>query len=540
MYHGDRMQSHPVHRRTCARIHQKIHTFFLKYNMINTTSRLLPIALSSTGQSQTFNRRHSRSYTFKRMASLFFLLFFMSTFTPVVAQPPESTNADRPNVLFIAVDDLRPQLNTYGRSQMRTPNIDRLAESGTRFERAYCNVPVCGASRASLMTGLRPTRQRFATYDTRAEDDAPGIPALNDHFQQHGYHTSSFGKVFHHRDDHADGWDVNWRSDRSWTGYVTKKNIERTQNPSNSRGYPYERADRPEKDYLDAGVARKAIDQMEQRSKEDRPWFLAVGFWKPHLPFAAPEKYWQMYDPSDIHLPPNYNAPKNAPGSALHSFGELRNYRDVPESGPVSDQMARTLIHGYYACTSFVDAQIGRLLDRLSDLGMRDNTIVVLWGDHGWQLGEHGLWCKHSVFETSMQVPLIVRAPGASTTRNSDRLVELLDLYPTLCDLAGLSKPDHLDGRSVEPLLHNPNQPWKQAVTGRFHNWDTMRTPRYRYSFQRNENGDVVADMLYDHQVDPAETVNIASRDDTKQERKVLRNVLQQRIHDRDPVKSGK
>ncbi len=452
---------------------------------------------------------------------------------------PEAKDRNKPNVLFVAVDDLRPQLNCYGRFQMKTPNIDRLARSGVQFDRAYCNVPVCGASRASLLTGLRPTRQRFTSYKTRAEKDAPGIPTLNDHFQKNGYHTTSLGKVFHNQQDHADGWNVNWRPNQNSFGYVTKKNLKRIRDHSTGRGFPYERADRPEEEYLDAAIATRALEQMENRSTEDTPWFLAVGFFKPHLPFAAPEKYWNLYDRSNIHLPPNYEAPKDAPDRALHSFGELRNYRNVPESGPVSDRMARKLIHGYYACTSFVDAQIGRLLDRLTELGMRKNTIVVLWSDHGWQLGEHGLWCKHCVFETSMKVPLIIRPPGQNDRRNTEHLVELLDLYPTLCDLAGIKKPDHLDGRSLVPLINQPDRSWKSAVTGRYRGWDTLRTPRYRYSFFRNSNGSVVTDMLYDHQIDPAETVNIAGRDDTKKERERLRLLLQNRIDQKEPVREG-
>jgi arylsulfatase A-like enzyme len=427
--------------------------------------------------------------------------------------------ASAPNVLFIAVDDLRPQLNCYGRSQMHTPHIDQLASSGTLFERAYAMVPTCGASRASLMTGIRPSPNRFVGYRTWAERDAPGIPTLNDHFKANGYHTASFGKVFHHAADSKDGWSgPNRRPGDGWTGYVLEKNIARTNNDKPGRGYPYEAADKPDSRYLDYKIADAAMEHMATRKNEDKPWFLAVGLYKPHLPFAAPKKYWDLYSKEDIHLPPNYESPENAPGTALHNSGELRSYRGVPESGPVSDDMARRMIHGYYACVSFADAQVGRLLDRLEKTGQAQNTIVVLWGDHGWQLGEHGMWCKHCTFETSMQVPLIVRAPGMDDNQRTRGLTELIDLYPSLCELTGLPKPDHLDGRSFVPLLKNPDRSWKAAAVGRFRAGDTIRTPRYRYSEYRAKGGrgQIRARMLYDHQIDPAETVNIAGRADVK------------------------
>ncbi len=430
-----------------------------------------------------------------------------------------------PNVLFIAVDDLRPQLGCYGKSQMKTPHIDRLASTGMLFERAFAMVPTCGASRASLMTGLKPARDRFLSYDTWAERDAPGIPALNDHFKKHGYSTVSLGKVYHHAGDHSEGWDEIWRPNTPRT-YVLEKNIRKLSDDDSTHGAPFERAAKPVTAYADGRIASRAIEEMKELSSGNNPWFLAVGFQKPHLPFAAPEKFWQKYDPGEVHLPPNYERPKNVPDAAMHNFGELRSYHGVPDEGPVSDEMARKLIHGYYAATSFADAMVGRVLNALREQGLKNDTVVVLWGDHGWQLGEHALWCKHSVFETSMHAPLLVRAPGYPSGTRTRSLTSFIDIYPSLCELAGLPKPDHLDGRSFVPLLKNPDQSIRKAVYGRFHSGESIRTDRYRYSLF----GKGSAAMLFDHQVDPAETVNIAGRKDTKAEEERLRSLLIDRM----------
>jgi arylsulfatase A-like enzyme len=240
-----------------------------------------------------------------------------------------------------------------------------------------------------------------------------------------------------------------------------------------------------------------------------------VGFFKPHLPFVAPTRYWQNYAFADIHLPDNYFVPKGAPPMAIHNSGELRAYADVPRQGPVDDEFARRLIHGYYACVSYTDAHIGRLLDQLDELGIANNTIIVLWGDHGWNLGEHTLWCKHCCFETSMNAPLIVSAPmldGVKTETATMAPTEFIDIYPSLCDLAGLPVPDHLQGESFVPVLKDPYTSVKQAAIGRFGPGDTIRTARYRFTLYSDKQGQPVGRMLYDHQEDPGENVNIAER----------------------------
>jgi iduronate 2-sulfatase len=423
--------------------------------------------------------------------------------------------SSRPNVLFIAVDDLRPELACYGKQHIHSPNIDRLAASGVLFERAYCMVPTCGASRASLMTGIRPARNRFVSYQTWAEKDAPGITTLNTQFRTNGYFTRSLGKVFHHPTDSAKGWsEPAWRpKDVPW--YRRPENAklheQRQKQGSRTRGPAWESADVDDNAYADGVLAEQAIADLQRLSSGDEPFFLAVGFFKPHLPFIAPQKYWNLYDHETIHLPENYHPPKDAPAESIHSSGELRAYAGIPAKGPVSDETARNLIHGYYACVSYTDAQIGRLLDELDRLKLADNTIVVLWGDHGWNLGEHTLWCKHSCYETSMQIPLIVRAPGIDGGQKRSGLIETIDLYPTLCELADLELPDHLQGQSFATLLRDPNADWKTAAVGRFGNGDTIRTDGFRFTEYRNRNGKLTSRMLYDHKVDHGENANVVA-----------------------------
>ncbi len=443
---------------------------------------------------------------------------------------PSLAQNHKPNILFIAVDDLRPELGCYGKQHIRSPNIDRLASHGTLFERAYCMVPTCGASRASLMTGLRPTRDRFVSYDANAENEAPRIATLNTHFKNNDYHTVSNGKVFHQLDDSAAGWSEKpWMPSDIGIGYRLETNRDLARKAKPKRGPPFESADDPESEYPDAKIATKAIKDLQRLKDRDKPFFLAVGFLKPHLPFVAPKKYWDLYERDSIQLPPNYHAPKDTPRESIHRWGELRHYATVPQKGPVSDEMARDLIHGYYACVSFTDAQVGRLLDELDRLELAENTIVVLWGDHGWNLGEHTLWCKHSCFETSMHAPLILRAPSVTIGNQRVRsLTEFIDIYPSLCELAELPLPDHLEGQSFVPQLQNPSLPGKGTAIGRFKQGDTIRTDHFRFTQYSNDQGQQTGRMLYDHQSDPGENVNIAEQ--AKQSNRVKHLTTQ--LHD--------
>jgi len=421
--------------------------------------------------------------------------------------------SEKPNVLFIAVDDLRPEIGCYGSEVMETPNLDRLAERSVIFTKAYCNVPVCGASRASLMTGLRPTPERFLNYLTRADEDAPDVPTLAEHFRNNGYRTATLGKILHHADDSLESWTHRLWPENAET-YALPKNRGKNDlvKKSRARGAPVESADVPDDFYKDGQIAQRAAEGLKDFASKPEPFFLAVGFYKPHLPFVAPQKYWETYGTTD-NTPQDYFVPKGAPGVAIHSFGELRAYAGIPQSGPVSDDMAERLVQGYRACVSYTDRNVGVLLDELDRLDLTANTIIVLWGDHGWNLGEHTLWCKHSCFETSMRVPLYFSAPmdeGVKKNAKSDSLAEFVDIYPTLCDLAELSKPDHLQGTTLLPVLKDPEAKVKDFAVGRWINGETVTDGRYRFTSYRGKNGREFATMLYDHRTDPNENVNFA------------------------------
>lgn len=434
-----------------------------------------------------------------------------------LASEPQS--GSRPNILFIAVDDLRPELGAYGASHITSPNIDRLATSSLVFKRAYCMVATCGASRSSMLTSVRPTKDRFLTHLARADKEVPWATTLHSHLKDHGYHTVSLGKVFHSLGDSIDGW-----SEKPWTS-----NLPIQHNPakrSGVRGESTEMEDVPDDAYQDGEIAQRAFIELEKRAQQpDKPFFLAVGFKKPHLPFTAPQKYWDLYPENKIQLPENYFIPKNAPKLSIHSFGELRNYSDIPKNGPLSEAKALQLIRGYYACVSYVDAQIGKVLNQLETLGLDQNTIVVLWGDHGWNLGDHTLWCKHSVFESSLHIPLIVKAPGYASGTETNALTESIDIFPTLCELAGLPTPTTVEGKSFVPLLKFPERPSAELAASRHGSGDSIRTDKYRYS-EYSKNGKIQSHMLYDHELDPLETENIVDNEALAETREALSKKL--------------
>lgn len=430
------------------------------------------------------------------------------------------------NILFLAVDDLRPELNCYGQQQIISPNIDRLASTGTLFERAYCQQAVCAPSRASLLSGCRPDTTKVWDLNTPLRTRLPDVVTLPQHFKEHGYTSLSRGKIYHHglRDD-PKGWSEDpWRETGNWQGrgYLDPASqkavaelIEKLgAKEAGGRGPSYEAPDVPDDAYADGLLAQQGIADLNRL--KDQPFFLALGFHKPHLPFNAPKKYWDLYRHEDIDLASNPFAPENVPPLAMMTWGELRAYTDMPAQGDLTEAQARMLIHGYYACTSYIDAQIGKVLDELDRLKLADNTAVVLWGDHGWQLGEHGLWCKHTNFEVACHAPMLFRAPGQSKTgTKTAALSEFVDIYPTLSELAGLPLPDHLEGTSAVPLLNDPNRPWKKAAFSQYPRSSRMgystRTARYRYTrWEERKTGELFAAELYDHQVDPAENKNLA------------------------------
>ncbi len=433
---------------------------------------------------------------------------------------PALAQAKRPNVLFIAVDDLRPELGCYGAKTILTPNIDRIAKQGMTFLRAYCQQAVCSPSRTSVMTGARPDTTKVWDLVTHFRDAMPDTVTLAQHFKQNGYFVQGMGKIFHPGYDDSRSWSVAWQTQNApnYASIKTADVLDEDAKKKSKNGPAFESGNVPDEFYKDGKVAALAVETLGKLAKKPEPFFLAVGFAKPHLPFVSPKKYWDMYDPAEIKLAPNPYRPKDAPDYALTTSGELRNYQGMPDEGPVGDTLARQLKHGYYAAASYTDAQIGKVLDELDRLGLRKNTIIVLWGDHGWKLGEHGEWCKHSNVENDTNAPLLFSVPGMKAVGQSTKaLVEFVDIYPTLAEVAGLPLPQHLEGTSFKPLLDDPKRPWKPAAFSQYPRGKklmgySMRTDRYRFTawVDRQDHSKVEALELYDHQTDPQENQNIA------------------------------
>ena len=446
----------------------------------------------------------------------------------VCSQSAADEAARRPNVLFIAIDDLRPALGCYGDQVAITPHIDRLARRGTVFNRAYCQQAVCSPSRLSLLTGLRPDTIRVWDLRTHFRQATPDVVTLPQHFKNSGYHTQSIGKIFHGSGKPSQdppSWSVQPQYDfvrDPKLRYALPKNLQGT----GLKRSASESATVPDNQYIDGVVCESATRTLAKLSARQRPFFLAVGFRKPHLPFCAPKKYWDLYDRETIPLPEHAGHPIHAPELATRSWKELEGYSDIPNDGTLETAKIRELRHGYYACISYVDALVGRLLTELAERQVADNTVVVLWGDHGFHLGEQGLWAKANNFELSTRVPLIVAMPGhPAAGSKTNALVEFVDVYPTLAEMCGLDAPQHVEGISLQPLLKHPNRPWKSAVfsqyprarSGHRHRGHghimgyAVRTQSHRYVEWREwETKQVVARELYDHATDPHEMRNIA------------------------------
>ena len=410
-------------------------------------------------------------------------------------------NADSQyNVLFIVVDDLRPLLGCYGHSEIHSPNIDRLTERGTLFNRADCQFPVCNPSRASVLTGLRPDTTGVQDNPTDFREVLPGVVTLPQHFKDHGYHTRSVGKIAH--------GDAAWKDELSWSAPIWRepwRYIDKTKSPS------WQALDVDDDDLADGRIANAAVEVLTEI--KDQQFFLAVGFNKPHLPFYAPSKYFDLYTTQDFKLPIDSNLPRNAPGIASNPKG-MKAYQDISNYPPFSDEKTLELTLAYAANVSYIDALVGRVLDQLDALNLTENTVIVFWGDHGFHLGEHGLWRKNTLFEDSVRSPLIVSVPGQTHTDVvTDALVELVDIYPTLCDVCQLPIPSELEGISMLPVIEDPTLLWKTAVFSQLTRGAiegrSMRTERYRYT-EWGENASRGVE-LYDYDAAPNETVNIAN-----------------------------
>jgi arylsulfatase A-like enzyme len=473
----------------------------------------------------------------------------------------------RPNILFIAVDDLKPMLGCYGDTKILTPNIDKLAEGGTVFLNNSCQQSVCGPSRASLMTGCYVDTTKVYDLKTQMRDMNPDILTLPQYFKQQGYETTGTGKIYDPRcvDAQYDG--VSWSQphrqyppakffaegyamkghyhspaviteNKAFKAYLKKESIKRSDKKAYAEAFAKfplvkpitECMDLPDGAYKDGAVANSVIEQMERLAKGEKPFFLAVGFFKPHLPFVAPKKYWDLYDRSKIKLAPFQEMPKGAPEYAFQDLWELRSGYSQIAPGPMPKKQQLEMIHGYHACVSYTDAQIGKVLAELDKLGLAENTIIVLWGDHGWHLGDHGMFCKHTNYEQAVRSPLIFAAPrqkvkGAKTESPS----EFVDIFPTLCELAGLAIPKSCEGRSLVPILENPTVMVREAGLEQFPRGKdkmgyTLRDKRYRYVkwvkidyYGGERTGPTVAIELYDYEKDPLERVNLADNPEYKQ-----------------------
>ncbi len=441
------------------------------------------------------------------------------------------------NVLFIAVDDLRPELGCYGVKGIISPNIDQLASEGLVFERAYCQQAVCSPSRTSLLTGLRPDGTKVYDLVKHFRSTVPDVVTLPQHFKNNGYHAVSIGKIFHNNLDDDLSWSEKPNTPKGrgkgWRGYLLPDNIRIAENQVDSKGNgpSTEASNSPDSLYEDTQIAMKAVTMLSQLKTKNQPFFFAVGMAKPHLPFVVPQKYWDMYKRSQFKLPDNDKIPVDAPAFGLSYSGELRNYTDIPDEGPLSKEKALELMHGYYAAVTFMDAQIGKVLQELKRLNLDKNTIVVLWGDHGWKLGEYGQWCKHTNYEVDTRSPLIVKIPRMPAMgKKSKALVEFVDIYPSLAEVAGLPLPSHLQGHSFAPLFSNPGMSWKKAAFSQYPRKDmmgyAMRTDRFRFVvWEDKQQNKIVATELYDHQNDPHETKNVAGQ---PQYAKVVRELSQQ------------
>ena len=445
--------------------------------------------------------------------------------------------ADPPNVLLLMVDDLKPSFGAYGEPWVHSPNLDKLAASGTRFDSAYCNQAVCAPSRNNLLVGSRSTSTGVYSLGYHIRKAIPNVVTLPQHFKNHGYHAAGIGKVFHIGHGNVNdelSWSVPFQPDKvidyvlqeSTGGELTREeayfsNQKLGQIKSLPRGAAWENADVDDEAYADGRIATEGIKRLQAYRKSGEPFFLALGFTKPHLPFCAPRKYWELYDPEKLPTPAYTEPPHGAPKYAGKTLGELNQYKPIPQDGPLTDEMTQTLIHGYYAAVSYMDAQVGRVLDELKRLQLQQDTIVVLWGDHGYHLGDHGSWTKHTNYEQANRIPLVIVAPGTTRTGTTNQSpVETVDIYPTLCELAGLPIPDgpqSIDGESLVPLLNGTADSVSDHAYHCFPKGGKMgraiRTQRYRMVEWKSFGSDAPAEFeLYDYQHDPLETQNIANQ----------------------------
>jgi arylsulfatase A-like enzyme len=507
---------------------------------------------------------------------LFSVLCLLVISNGVIAQQKKNS---KPNILFIAVDDLKPLLGCYGNTLVKTPNIDRLAKISTVFNRNYCQQAICGPTRASIMTGTRPDVTQVWNLTTQMRDVNPNLVTLPQYLITQGYETSGIGKIYHPSSAIGGVDPVSWsipylkskESDfpsdfgspangqyqlpetkaRMTPEIIAERKKQNKdlasndENPKSIKGPSVECIDAPDNAYQDGVNALLAKEQIIKLSKGNKPFFMAVGFSKPHLPFVSPKKYWDLYNREDMPIASFQEHSKNGPLVAYHQSGELRNYLDIPEFATLPADSLRIglklekqkeLIHGYYAAVSYLDAQVGVLLNTLESLGTLNNTIIVLWGDHGWHLGDHDLWHKHTNFEEATRAPLIIAGPGIKSGKTNS-LTEFVDVFPTICDLAGVAIPSKLDGKSLKPLMVNNNAKVNDYSISQYPRklkkvemikkgysdpkimGYSLRTDKYRFTIWMNNftskqpfnESQVYASEMYDYVKDPLEKVNVVN-----------------------------
>lgn len=483
----------------------------------------------------------------KLMLASFAGVIAEATGPSALSQVLQEAKSTHKNVLLVAIDDLRPELGVYNAPLALSPNIDAFSETGLTFDQAFVHQAICAPSRATLMTGLRPDTTGIYGLRQPVSTVLPASsPILNRTFKNAGFETVSIGKIFHHITDVAEGWsqpaydmmkDDATRARRMalspetyLEGYKWGEagNLDRH---GTWRAPPFEGADVGDYAYADGNNTLHAMQRLHELAYTQKRFLMCFGFHRPHLPFFAPRKYWDLYDPADIEVPPLKTRPEGAPPYALASSGETRNYANTEQdrSEPFSDEFSRRMTHGYLACVSYIDSLFGELMRTLCKLKLEKETIVVVWGDHGYKLGEYGQYNKHTNYEVDVRVPLIVHVPGMETAgQRTSALVETVDIFPSLLELTGQSVPETLEGLSFKPLLKSPDRPWKTAA---FHQYPrsandsdgtgstvrremmgyAVRTDGFRYvAWVDRETGEVLFQELYDLKNDPDETVNVA------------------------------
>ena len=503
------------------------------------------------------------------------LLFILPIFFVVLKIPAQGIKkTTKPNVIFIAIDDLKPTIGAFGDEFAKTPVLDKVAKNGTTFTNNHTQQAVCGPSRASLLTGKRPDYTKVRDLKTKMRDINPNILTIPQYFKENGYITAGVGKIYDPRcvDEYRDqpSWslpfikeaDLNYPQEygQPALGYYQNKEIKEQitvlrkeaegKGVSNINKYvrdrykpPFEISNAPDEAYTDGAITVSALSLLDQVSDDtSKPFFLAIGFKRPHLPFVAPKKYWDLYDREAIQLAAFQKKSKNSSDLAYHSSGEMRSYLssevhyklNEKKLLEMDEELQKKLIHGYYACVSFVDTQVGKIIEKLKEKDLDKNTIIVVFGDHGWHLGDHSLWNKHSNFEQATRSPLMIYVPNGNTSVKVSSPTEFVDLFPTLCELSGLSIPENLDGKSLLPLINQTNKVAKKYAVSQWHKGKvtgySFRTDTYRYTVWIDKkkssefitSNDIVAQELYDYSKDPLETRNHFGRPEYKAIQKEL------------------